>query len=241
MSPLQSCEWVLPPVPRAGAAAQGCSIAAAERCCPHKKQIPSKSRNVWPTGGWRRSGHQQDRPNVIDSRGFEGKPQKFPLSGLCGTITARDKAQKRAAWGSCPSSPPSHAQKGEGFGKVLLCFQGASCSCAEGAAAVSCPRAGHKSSRSRCPGTVHSCPAGAPSASPCAPAQLGASPKQILHATLSCFLALKRKRGKPSKIPILLNKDAKWTFDHSMGQFLMSACSIGSGFHDYTRLQCMFL
>ena len=50
--------------------------------------------------------NKKDRPNVIDSRGFEGKPQEFPASRLRGNIATHYKGRKGAARGSWPSSPP---------------------------------------------------------------------------------------------------------------------------------------
>lgn len=38
-----------------------CSIAAAQPSCPRKKQVPCRSRNIWPTGSWRHSICQQER------------------------------------------------------------------------------------------------------------------------------------------------------------------------------------
>lgn len=49
--------------------------------------------------------NKNDKPNVIDSRGLEGKHLKFATSRLHGSSIAHCKAQPKAAQASWPSTP----------------------------------------------------------------------------------------------------------------------------------------
>lgn len=96
---------------------------------------------------------QTDRM-LLTAEGLRGNHRNSPASRLRGNIATRYKAQKGAApWLLSPQ--PSWVQKGEGFSKVLLRFQGAPCSPAERVlwqrAAPRLNQGRDESSRTRCP------------------------------------------------------------------------------------------
>lgn len=78
---------------------------------------------------------QQDRPSIIDSKGFEGKPPKSPASRCPGVLPPQHKAVWQYHYLLQPikwlhetrdSPAPSPCVQTEGFSKVLLWFHGAS-------------------------------------------------------------------------------------------------------------------
>lgn len=97
-----------------------CSIAAAQPSCPRKKQVPCRSRNIWPTGSWRHSICQQE----WQTKCYWQQRVGGETSEIC---------HIKAAWQQyCPlQSPargctsllalhPNHVWKGKDSNKVLL-------------------------------------------------------------------------------------------------------------------------